>query len=347
MDCGIFATSYREDMAVLFTPAAKAKVAVIIALFLVFPLLVNDYYTSVANLVAIAVIGALGLNILTGFTGQISIGHGAFMGVGAYTVGVLTTKLGLSYWAALPLAGFMAAMVGAVFGIPSLRLKGLYLAIATLAAQVIIEYTIMHWTGLTGGSAGIVIQPPTLGSVSLTNDTSFYYFAFCLTLIAVVATVNLFRSRVGRAFMAVRDRDLAASVMGINLLQYKVMAFGLSAFYAGIAGALLAGYQRVITPENFTVDVSIQYLAMIIIGGLGSVMGSVYGAVFIILLPIGIRAAAGFVGAFFPDIQNLLLAAQTAFFGLIVILFLIFEPEGLAKLWNDVKNYFRLWPFSY
>ncbi|MEW6172254.1 MAG: branched-chain amino acid ABC transporter permease [Bacillota bacterium] len=347
MDCGIFTTSYKEDMAVLYAPAAKIKVAAIIALFLVFPLLVNDYFTSVANLVAIAVIGALGLNILTGFTGQISIGHGAFMGVGAYTVGVLTTKLGLSFWAALPLAGFMAAMVGAVFGIPSLRLKGLYLAIATLAAQVIIEYTIIHWTGLTGGSAGIVIQPPKIGSISLAKDKEFYYFAFLLTLVAVVATVNLFRSRVGRAFMAVRDRDLAASVMGINLLQYKVMAFGLSAFYAGIAGALLAGYQRVITPENFTVDVSIQYLAMIIIGGLGSVMGSIYGAVFIILMPIGIRAAAGFVGTFFPDIQNLLLAAQTGFFGLIVILFLIFEPEGLAKLWNDVKNYFRLWPFSY
>lgn len=347
MDCGLFTTSYREDMAILFAPAAKIKVAVIIAFFLVLPLFVSPYFISVVNLIAISVIGALGLNILTGFTGQVSIGHGAFMGVGAYTVGVLTTKVGLSYWEALPLAGIVAAMVGAVFGIPSLRLKGLYLAIATLAAQVIIEYTILHWTGLTGGSAGIVIQPLKLGSFSLAGDKSFYYFVFFVALVAVICTVNLFRSRVGRAFMAVRDRDLAAAVMGINLLQYKVMSFGLSAFYAGIAGALLAGYLRVITIENFTVDVSIQYLAMIIIGGLGSVMGSIYGAAFMTLLPIFLRTAADSLSTFLPTIEHFLLATQTALFGLIIILFLIFEPEGLAKLWNDVKNYFRLWPFSY
>jgi len=334
-------------MAVLFAPAAKAKVAAIIVFFLVLPYFVSPYFISVVNLIAIAVIGALGLNILTGFTGQISIGHGAFMGVGAYTVGILTTKVGLSYWAALPLAGIMAAMVGAVFGIPSLRLKGLYLAIATLAAQVIIEYTIIHWTGLTNGSAGIVIDAPSVGTMSLADDKNFYYFALLIALAAVVCTVNLFRSRVGRAFMAVRDRDLAAAVMGINLLQYKVMSFGLSAFYAGIAGALMAGYLRVITVENFTVEVSIQYLAMIIIGGLGSVMGSIYGAAFMTLLPIFLRTAADFLGAFLPNVAHFLLSMQTALFGLIIVLFLVFEPEGLAKLWKDIKDYFRLWPFSY
>ncbi|RJX20499.1 MAG: branched-chain amino acid ABC transporter permease [Ammonifex sp.] len=347
MDCGLFTTSYQEDMAVLFAPAAKAKVAAIIVFFLVLPYFVSPYFISVVNLIAIAVIGALGLNILTGFTGQISIGHGAFMGVGAYTVGILTTKVGLSYWAALPLAGIMAAMVGAVFGIPSLRLKGLYLAIATLAAQVIIEYTIIHWTGLTNGSAGIVIDAPSVGTMSLADDKNFYYFALLIALAAVVCTVNLFRSRVGRAFMAVRDRDLAAAVMGINLLQYKVMSFGLSAFYAGIAGALMAGYLRVITVENFTVEVSIQYLAMIIIGGLGSVMGSIYGAAFMTLLPIFLRTAADFLGAFLPNVAHFLLSMQTALFGLIIVLFLVFEPEGLAKLWKDIKDYFRLWPFSY
>lgn len=347
MDCGLFTTSYQEDMAVLFAPAAKAKVAAIIVFFLVLPYFVSPYFISVVNLIAIAVIGALGLNILTGFTGQISIGHGAFMDVGAYTVGILTTKVGLSYWAALPLAGIMAAMVGAVFGIPSLRLKGLYLAIATLAAQVIIEYTIIHWTGLTNGSAGIVIDAPSVGTMSLADDKNFYYFALLIALAAVVCTVNLFRSRVGRAFMAVRDRDLAAAVMGINLLQYKVMSFGLSAFYAGIAGALMAGYLRVITVENFTVEVSIQYLAMIIIGGLGSVMGSIYGAAFMTLLPIFLRTAADFLGAFLPNVAHFLLSMQTALFGLIIVLFLVFEPEGLAKLWKDIKDYFRLWPFSY
>lgn len=354
MDCGLYTTSYQEDMAILFAPGAKVKVAGITAFFLLFPQLMNGllgdsglYYVSVLNLIAIAVIGALGLNILTGFTGQISIGHGAFMGVGAYTVGVLTTKLGLSYWLALPLAGVTAAVVGAFFGIPSLRLKGLYLAIATLAAQVIIEYTIIHCPSLTGGSAGIVLQTPSLGSVSLASDTAFYYFVLIVVIVAVVSTLNLFRTRVGRAFMAVRDRDIAAAVMGINLLKYKVMAFGLSAFYAGIAGALLVTYNRVITPEAFTVEVSIQYLAMIIIGGLGSVMGSIYGAAFMTLLPIFLREFADFLGNYFPNVEQSLLAMETVFFGLIIILFLIFEPEGLAKLWKDIKNYFRLWPFSY
>lgn len=354
MDCGLYTTSYREDMAILFAPGAKVKVAGIIAFFLLFPQLMNlifgdpgVYFVSVVNLIAVAVIGALGLNILTGFTGQISIGHGAFMGVGAYTVGILTAKLGLSYWAALPLAGLTAAVIGAFFGIPSLRLKGLYLAIATLAAQVIIEYTIIHWSGLTGGSAGIVLQTPKVGSVSLASDTTFYYFALIIVIVAVVCTVNLFRSRVGRAFMAVRDRDIAAAVMGISLLKYKVMAFGLSAFYAGIAGALLVTYNRVITPEAFTVEVSIQYLAMIIIGGLGSVMGSIYGAAFMTLLPIFLREFADFLGNYFPNVEQSLLAMETALFGLIIILFLIFEPEGLAKFWKDIKNYFRLWPFSY
>ncbi len=347
MDCGLFTTTYQEDMAVLFAPAAKLKVAAILAFFLILPYFVSPYFISVVNLIAIAVIGALGLNILVGFTGQISIGHGAFMGVGAYTVGILTTKVGLSYWAALPLAGITAAMVGAVFGIPSLRLKGLYLAIATLAAQVIIVYTIIHWTSLTNGSAGIVINAPQLGSASLADDKNFYYFALAVTITAIICTINLFRSRVGRAFMAVRDRDLAAAVMGINLLQYKVMSFGLSAFYAGIAGALMAGYLRVITVENFTVEVSIQYLAMIIIGGLGSVMGSIYGAAFMTLLPIFLRTAADFLGAFLPNVAHFLLSMQTALFGLIIVLFLVFEPEGLAKLWKDIKEYFRLWPFSY
>ncbi|MEW6725426.1 branched-chain amino acid ABC transporter permease [Desulforudis sp. 1088] len=344
MDCGVFTTSYYDDMAVLFAPAAKLKVLAILAALAALPLLVSPYYVGVANLVGIAVIGAVGLNILTGFTGQISIGQGAFMGVGAYTAGILTVKLGLSFWVALPAAGILAALVGAVFGIPSLRLKGLYLAIATLAAQVIIEFVIVHWTSLTNGTDGIVLKRPSLFGHPLDSDVSFYYLILLLSVAAVVFATNIFRTKVGRAFMAIRDRDLAAAAMGINLFEYKVKAFALSSFYAGISGALWACYMQTISPEQFTISISILYLAMIIIGGLGSIMGSIYGACFMTLLPIVLRDG---VMPLFPNIGNALLALQEALFGLIIILFLIFEPEGLAKLWKNIKDYFKLWPFSY
>jgi len=347
MDCGIFTTSYEDDMAILYHPGARLKVLLILVILAVFPLFVNAYYVGLANLVGIAVIGALGLNILTGFTGQISIGQGAFMAVGAYTTGILMAKLGLSFWLALPASGLMAALVGAVFGIPSLRLKGLYLAIATLAAQVIIEFVIIHWTSLTNGPAGIVLPAPTLFGYSLESDIAFYYIILVLCVAAVVFALNVFRTRPGRALMAVRDRDLAAAVGGINLFRYKLTAFALASFYAGISGALWGAYMRVISPEHFTISVSILYLAMIIIGGLGSVMGSIYGACFMTLLPVILREGSSIVSPFFPQIGNAILALQEAIFGLIIIIFLIFEPEGLAKLWKHVKEYFKLWPFSY
>ncbi|MGQ9497110.1 MAG: branched-chain amino acid ABC transporter permease [Desulfotomaculales bacterium] len=347
MDCGVYHTSYRQDMAILPAPAARIKVLAILALLLIFPWVVNPYYVGVANLIGIAAIGAVGLNILTGFTGQISIGQGAFMGVGAYTAAILTVKLGLSFWIALPCAGLVTAAVGAAFGIPSLRLKGLYLAIATLAAQIIIEFVIVHWTALTNGTAGMVVSRPSIGGVVLDTNQSFYYLVLALAVAAVVFAMNLMRTKAGRAFMAVRDRDLAAAVMGINLFKYKVLSFAVSSFYAGIAGALWGHYMEVISPEHFTIAVSIEYLAMIIIGGLGSVLGSVYGACFIILLPIILRGVAGLVAAGIPGVETIMLGLQHAFFGLIIILFLVFEPEGLAKLWKNIKDYFKLWPFSY
>lgn len=347
MDCGIFTTRYKDDMAILHHPGAKLKVLAVIIVFAAFPLFASPYYVGVANLVGIAVIGALGLNILTGYTGQISIGHGAFMGVGAYTAGILTATHGLSFWIALPLGGIAAALVGAFFGIPSLRLKGLYLAIATLAAQVIIHFLIIHTPSLTKGTAGMVLPAPQIGSYRLDNDLSFYYLILILTIAAVVFATNIFRSRVGRAFMAIRDRDLAASVIGINLFQYKLLAFALSSFYAGVAGALWGHYMGVISPEHFTINMSIMYLAMIIIGGLGSIMGAIFGAFFMTLLPILLREAVSLFGGVFANISGIILSMQDAIFGLIIILFLIYESEGLAKLWKNFKEYFKLWPFSY
>jgi len=289
----------------------------------------------------------MGLNILTGFAGQISLGHGAFIGVGAYASALLTTRLGFSFWLALPLAGLIAASVGLVFGIPSLRIKGLYLAIATLAAQVIIEFTIVHWRSLTNGTSGILVPSPKIGSFEFDSDRTFYYITFTVVVLAVWYARNLLRTRVGRAFIAIRDNDIAAEILGVNLFKYKLMAFFVSSFYAGIAGSLWAHYITIITPEHFTIVVSVNYLAMIIIGGLGSVLGAIYGAIFITLLPELLRVLASALSGAYPNIGDILGASREIVFGLTVILFLIYEPDGLYHRWQMIRAYWKLWPFSY
>jgi len=318
----------------------------LVLFILLFPLFLSNYVIGLLTLCAIASVGAIGLNILTGFTGQISIGVGAFLGVGGYTAAILTSTLGLSFWIALPLAGVMTAVIGGLFGIPSLRLKGLYLAIATLAAQFIILFVISRWTSLTGGTAGMVLSRPTIGGYSLSTNTGYYYLCIIILIITVLYATNLIRTRTGRAFLAVRDRDMAAQIMGINLFKYKVMAFAISSFFVGIAGALLAHYTMIVSPEFYSIQVSINYLAMILIGGLGSVLGSILGALFITLLPVGLDIGIGFLTAYMPDLYQMLSALKEFVFGAVIILFLIFEPGGLARMWNNIKNYFRLWPFS-
>jgi branched-chain amino acid transport system permease protein len=346
-ECGEFRISYREDMALYKVPRIRYRVYAILALFLLMPWVVSPYVTSLAILCAIASIGAIGLNLLTGFTGQISIGVGAFLGVGGYTSAVLTSTLGVSFWLSLPAAGIVTALVGALFGIPSLRLKGLYLAMATLAAQVIILYAINHWDALTGGTGGMILGRPSLGSFTFESETSYYYLTLAVLVATFVFASNLFRSRAGRAFVAVRDRDLAAEVMGINLFRYKVLAFATSSFFVGIAGALMGHYTMVISPEHFDIGVSIEYLAMILIGGLGSVVGSVFGAVFLTLLPVLLREIIEFTANYLPHVTQYFGALRQIIFGAIIISFLVYEPEGLAKMWRNVKDTCKLWPFSY
>ena len=347
MQCGEFHVDYRQDMAIWKIARVRWRILIIVALFALFPMVATDYVVGLATLCGIAAIGAIGLNILTGFTGQISIGVGAFLGVGGYTSAILTTKLGLSFWTAFPLAGLITALVGALFGIPSLRLKGLYLAIATLAAQVIILFVISRWDSLTGGTAGLVLSRPQIGSFTFMSETSYYYLMFVVLLITIVFSLNLFRTRVGRAFIAVRDRDIAAEVMGIDLFKYKVLAFFVSSFFVGIAGALLGHYTMIVSPELYSISVSIEYLAMILVGGLGSVFGSLYGAVFITLMPVVLRSIVDVLSGTFPGLEGVLVGMREVVFGIVIILFLVYEPDGLNKIWSNIKNYFRLWPFSY
>src|SRR5262252_9334538 len=351
-ESGVFKTSYAADMALYPLPIAKWAVAAFAGLFIVIvPLTLGEYYVSILDLILIAIVGALGLNILVGYTGQISIGHGAFMSVGAYTAANLVVHLGAPFWVTIPAGGLMAALIGALVGIPSLRIKGIYLAIATLAAQLIIEWTINHVPAISGGvQASIQVPRPSLFGVQLKTQTQLYLFLMAFVVISIVATMNLIRSRVGRAFIAIRDQDIAAEIIGINIFRYKLAAFAISSFYAGVTGVLYTYYLGIANYEQFQITVSIDYLAMIIIGGLGSVLASVLGAIFVTLLPIGIRyAMEAFGGIFFAPqtVLNLIPNLRLMMFGALIVFFLIVEPEGLNRLWRNIRNYFRVWPFAY
>lgn len=343
---GNYKTTYNSDMKMFRTTGTKIKMSLLVILILLFPLFLSNYIIGLLTLCAIASVGAIGLNILTGYTGQINIGVGAFLGVGGYTAAILTSTLGLSFWITLPLAGAMTAVVGGLFGIPSLRLKGLYLAIATIAAQFIILFVISRWTSLTGGTAGMVLERPAIGSYSFSTNMSYYYLCIVILILTALYATNLIRTRTGRAFLAVRDRDMAAQIMGINLFKYKIMAFAISSFFIGIAGGLLAHYTMIVSPEFYSIDVSINYLAMILIGGLGSVLGSILGALFITLLPVILDVGISFLTGIMPDLYQILSAFKEFVFGGVIILFLILEPGGLARIWKNIKDYFKLWPFS-
>jgi branched-chain amino acid transport system permease protein len=334
-------------MEILQTPATKFCVASFLAFMLVWPFLVKGEYLWITMQIAIAVVGAVGLNILTGFTGQISLGQGAFLGVGAYTSAYITAKLGLPFWIGVPAAGVVTAVAGMIFGIPSLRLKGLYLASATLASQFILEWVFLRWESVTGGSYGIIVPRPSIGGYVFESDRSYYYVVLAIASLMVLFAVNLVRTRTGRAFMSIRDHYISAEIMGINLFKYRILSFAVSSFYAGVAGALLGHSLKFVSSEQFHIGVSVTYLAMIIIGGLGSILGSIFGAVFMILLPQAITVMTNVLGASFPNIEQAVIALEQGIFGAIIILFLIFEPDGLAHRWKMIKAYWKLYPFSY
>lgn len=347
MECGVFHTDYRTDIGLRRVPAERVRLGLFICALLIFPFLASPYWLNLANQIAIATIGALGLNILVGYTGQISLGQGAFMAVGAYTSALLTLKLGLPWGASIVAACLATAAVGVFFGLPSLRLKGLYLAISTLAAQEIVEWIVTHWTALTGGVEALVVPAPRLFGQRLNTDFGFYWIGIILAGATALFAANLFRSRIGRAFVAVRDQDIAASVIGVNVFGTKLLAFATSSFVVGLAGALTAYYRNIISWERFTFETSILYLAMIIVGGLGTIRGSLFGAALITLLPALITTVGRGLQESAPAVAALLPSAQQAVFGLVIILFLVFEPEGLSKLWRNVKDYFYVWPFAY
>ncbi len=347
-DCGDMRTRYEQEAALFPNDVGRLALAVALVIwFLVIPALAGPYLLSIANLTGIAIIGATGLNLLTGYTGQITIGHGAFMGVGAYAAAILAARGHLPFLVAIPLAGLVTAGVGAFFGIPSLRLKGLYLAIATLAAQFILEYVFLHWDWLTRGTSGFPVPTARVGRWAVTGERPFFWVIGAGVVLITWLNLNLLRTRVGRAFVAIRDNDRAASAIGIPLFAYKLLAFFLSAFMVGVAGALYAYYIGVVTPGRFSLELSIDYLAMGIVGGLGTALGPVYGAVVITVLPEILRSLSQTLSGVFPNISTALNALRDVVFGIIIIAFLIFEPDGLADRWRVMRAYFKLWPFTY
>jgi len=340
--------SYAKDMAIFRTKTHWALLLVALVFLFTGPLYWGEHWLSVANLIGITLIAITGLNILTGYCGQLSIGHAGFIAVGAYTAAVLTNRLELPFLVGLISAGLVAGLIGMIFGIPSLRVKGFYLAISTIAAQFIIIFAINHWTSVTGGFLGISVPPASIGGITFISQGSQFYLIMTITAIVIYLAKNLARTRVGRAFVAIRDNDLAAEVMGVNLFRYKLLAFFIGCFLAGIAGSLFAHWIGFMSTENFTFMDSILYIGMMIIGGLGTTVGPIFGVIFIRMLQQGVTFIS-------PVLENTFSALPAGFttgigpmiFGLIIVLFLILEPRGLAHRWSLFKASYRLWPFSY
>ncbi len=346
--CGTINDSYEKDMAIVRTRLQWVMLLAFLALVFVFPLFpfASDYLLRVINNIIIAVILIHGLNLLMGYAGQVSLGQGAFMAVGAYTTALLGTKFGVSFWLALPASALTAGLVGMVFGAPSLRIKGVYLALATIAAQFIVLW-VVRYVPAFGGVTGVAAPHASLGGIVFDTQKSNYYLIAAVAVIMTYLAKNIARSRVGRAFVAIRDNDLAAEVMGISLYRYKLLAFFIGCLFAGVAGALWANLVGHVQNEQFPLLNSIWYTGMIMVGGMGYTLGAIIGT----FLLLGVQEIVTLYG---PLLSNLPGVGGQGYAGfsqflmaLIVMLFIIFEPRGIAHRWQIFKTSYRLHPFSY
>lgn len=354
-------TRYEEEIALLRSRADRLWLLAIVIAAVATPFAIEDYWLSVLTFTAISAIGAIGLNLLTGFTGQVSLGHAFFLGLGAYTAAYLGGDLGLPVLVWLPAAGILGALAGVLIGPFALRLKGLYLAIVTLGLVFLGEYLFSNLRTITGGPQGRAIPSPRIGPLDLADleaslglplgrEQSFFLLAAALLAIAIIAAKNVVRTRPGRAFQAIRDREIAAAVIGVDVARYKVAAFALSSFYAAVAGALLGSYVRHVTPASFDLFVSVQFVAMVIVGGVGTVYGSVFGALFIVLIPRVVEQVSPLIPFVDPSGSGggvTVFTLNQIIFGLLIVGFLVAEPLGLAGIWARLRLYFRSWPFSY
>ncbi len=347
---GDFDRSYEQDMALLRQPWHYWVLGVSLLAAFTLPLWGDAYLVATANQIAYTVIAVQGLNILTGYTGQISLSQAAFMLVGGYASALLVIHAGLSFFIALPLAALAAGGIGLIFGLASLRVKGFYLAFATLAAQFIIPWLSRHtFKDYLGGANGAIEVPlPQLGGVNFGEVSNYFYISLIVLLITTFLLFNISRTRLGRAFVSVRDNDLAAELLGVNLFTYKLRAFFIAAMLAGVAGAIKAHSQRGVGTEfGYSLNESIIFLGMLVIGGLGTNLGPFLGVAFIILMEDLSDLLGGVLAAAFPELADQLLTSfRPIFFGMALMLFLIYEPRGLAHRWQLLRAGWRLRPFA-
>lgn len=346
--CGVFNETYIQDSALVRTNFRWIMLALLfILIFVITPIFAGNYLMDVMINIAITVIVVMGLQIITGFTGQISLGQAALMAVGSYMSSILSTHLGMSFWITMPLAALTAGLIGVVIALPALKIRGFYVAITTLAAHYIIFWIILHGGNITMGVSGLTAGEVRIGDFVFDTERKFYFFIMICCALVVFFTSNLMRTKIGRAMIAVRDNDLAAEFMGINVFRIKVTAFFLSALYAGLGGSLLAHYQGMITIDQFTLIDAIWMLAMIIIGG-ATITGAIFGVAFLKILQQIVLLAAPLLADYIPFLgPSAVSGFLQIFFGLVIILFLIFEPRGIAHRWQMILSNFRLWPFPY
>ena len=336
----IFKTDYAQDIRLAKHNGHVFWYGLLLLLLVAAPWIVPEYWLAQLTFILIYAIAGLGLMLLSGFTGQFSIGHAAFLGVGAYTQAVMT-NMGLPFPFALALAGALSASVGVVVGLPALRVKGIYLGIATIAFGFIVEEVFARWDSVTGGNSGLRIKAPEMFGWQLGAGEDFYLLCLVITVAATLGILNLLRSSTGRAFVAIRDSEISAQSMGINLARYKTLSFAISAALAGFAGALYAHKLHFISPDQFNILQSIDLLLMVVIGGLGSVHGAFLGAIFLISMPQLIGLSKDYLPAVVAQAPGL----QSVVYGVVLIAFVLFEPLGLYGRWLKVRTYLQTFPF--
>ncbi|MGB7542525.1 MAG: branched-chain amino acid ABC transporter permease [Burkholderiales bacterium] len=343
---GYFRTGYERDIALVETRTQKAALALLALALAAFPFIAGPFLLDLANQVLLATVGAVALMLLTGYAGQVSLGHAGLLAAGAFTTGFLFKEFGAPFWVTLPAAALTGAAIGVIFGLPSLRLRGLYLAVSTLALHFIVIYAGNEYETRRGFSTGIVIDPPHIGEWMLSDARAWFLVLLGFAAAAVLFALNLLRSNTGRAWRAIHGREAVAAALGINVPAYKVLAFVISSAMTAVAGCLFAYYRGFVSAEAFSLFLTIQYVAMVIIGGLGSILGAVLGAVFVTLFPYLIEwfmsvlpTPAEWGGTVF--------AVNYAAFGVVMLLFLLFEPQGLVGIWRRIQGYFLLWPFRH
>ncbi len=343
---GYFRTDYAQDLALVQTRSERVSLAIFVTALAVFPFAASPFALDLACQVFLASIGSLSLMLLTGYAGQISLGHAGLIAAGAFTTGILAREIHAPFWITLPASAVTGIVLGFIFGLPSLRLRGIYLAVSTLSLHFVVIYLGGEYETKRGFSTGIVIEPPSFAGFKLTDGRVWYFVLLAAAVASLLICINLLRSRSGRAWRAIHARETVAEALGIGIARYKLLAFVISSSMTSAAGCLFAYYRGFVSVEAFDLFLAIQYVAMIIIGGMGSLLGALLGAAFVTLFPYVIESLLNLL----PNVQRLagdIFAVNYASFGVVMILFLLLEPLGLVGIWHRTQNYFLMWPFKY